>query len=220
MVVGLNWKFTGKQDSRPRLGELTESGIVKGKNLTLAVRLGRVDWVLQPPEKTEMTMEFPSLGSYLNGLDTFVSLMKRWLPASPALQRLAFGPVLMRQARDRVDGYQMLSTYLPFLKLDEKCSDFMYRINRLRESATNVAGLKINRLSTWSVVALAGVSFSIGVEPVKPQVLSGTIACRLEMDMNTSPDFAGDLPEKTTLNSGQLARFATEIAATKVTFDV
>jgi hypothetical protein len=199
---------------RSKLGELTEIGPYEGKNLILVVRPGRVDWQMAPLEQGEPGDELPMLGSYSESIEAFVGLMKQWLPLSPPVQRLAFGAVLLRPAKDRLDGYKMLSAYLPFVKLDAESSDFGYQINRPRKSSTDLTGLKINRLSKWSVMARLGLMFSlVGQELARQHASPVATACRLEVDINTSPDFAGELPkEKLSAVLDELIALATEIA--------
>jgi hypothetical protein len=199
--------------SRPRSGELTESGPCEGKSLTMVIVPGRIDWHLTTIQQGRPEAGLTAIGLYDDVMRDFVALMSRWLPMSPDLQRLAVGTVLSRIVKDRTDGYQQLQPYLHAVKLDPESTDFMYQINRPRRSSIDVPDLKINRLSKWSVMALASVALSIERDVFQQRVTPTTIACRLELDINTQPDFVGPLPkDKLDPIFHELTHLASEIA--------
>ncbi|MSQ46812.1 MAG: hypothetical protein EXR78_00250 [Deltaproteobacteria bacterium] len=139
------------------------------------------------------------IGPLPESLNIFPQLMTRWLESRecPVTQRLAFGATLWQPVDDQQTGYRQLAAYLPGLQLaleGEGASDFLYQINRARNSSSAIAGLRINRLSKWSVSFWA-----IAELPLVPEARfrfhqKGT-GCRLELDINTHPDFPGDLPQ-------------------------
>ena len=100
---------------------------------------------------------------------------------------------MVQQVVDRAEGYKSLQKYLPAVQLDpEGSSDFLYQINRKRESKV-IKGLTINRLQKWSVLAMHRMAFDVGiVEGAQQQsrgVLSAPLSAqRLELDINTQPD--------------------------------
>jgi hypothetical protein len=121
--------------------------------------------------------------------------MTRWLGHCPPLVRLAFGVVVFEPVGDRVEGYRRLGEHLPGIHLDPDGSyDFFYQINRPRNS-TVVETLKINRLSRWSVSRFVPIRLMIA----PPSIQSAPVgaqqeACRIELDINTAAEFAGELP--------------------------
>ncbi|MBL7065662.1 MAG: hypothetical protein ISS49_15895 [Anaerolineae bacterium] len=125
--------------------------------------------------------------------------MHRWfgLAEPPVLTRVAFGAILLYPVDRREAGYRLLQQYLDHVELDPVGStDFMYQINRPRDATTEVVGLRINRLSRWSVAsfvpALLHVS-SDGIGPVAQQ--AAQYACGLQLDVNTVPDYRGPLAQ-------------------------
>jgi hypothetical protein len=152
--------------------------------------------------------EIPVLGPFIETLEVFLGLTNRWfeLETCPPLVRLAFGAVLLQPVENQTQGYEILSTYLPFQVDLEETSDFLYQINRRRESATGIADVKINRLAKWSVQKT-----SQGFVPIiplgQPQQLAEFLACRLELDINTIAEFEGEFSRE------QLPRLFDELVA-------
>jgi hypothetical protein len=186
--------------SQLRTGGFKEEGAYGRGKLILAVEPTRIDWLLATvaDEKPE-AQGFRSLGQFTQTLESFQGLMERWfeLTTFPLMQRLAFGAILLQPTESLQEGYRQLGIYLSnFVKIDhERSSDFLYRINRRRNSRIGIAGLQINRLSTWSVASASLVEFSAAA------LASGSVrsipgltlfACRLEVDMNTAAEFAGE----------------------------
>lgn len=194
------WKVLTNDDperrtSEPKKGLQQEEGTFKDEKiegtLVLTIRPTRIDWQLLPLLETSNT-GFPTLGSFADSLDSFLSLMLRWIEMAPPIQRLAFGAVLNRSTDSSKEAYKLISSYLPF-SLDEDSSDFIYQINRPRKSAsTEVSDLLINRLSKWIVTLLEGFILA----PNKPESYIKTLtqfAVRLELDINTTPEFSVEL---------------------------
>jgi hypothetical protein len=185
--------------SQLKTGGLKDEGTYGRGKLTLAVAPTRIDWILTTvaDEKPEAP-GFRHLGQFIQTLESFQCLMERWLEftAFPLMQRLAFGAVLLQPVESLQEGYRQLGMYLPFVKLDpEPSSDFLYRINRSRNSSIGIDGLQINRLSTWSVASTALVEFSAAalargaIRSIPGLTL---FACRLEVDINTAAEFPGE----------------------------
>ena len=198
--VGSWQEFKGDEpkssESRPREGLVLEGGPCEQGWLTLEGSPIRVDWRLGiSPEDRGTSPEFPSLGDFKSVQGQFGVLMKRWLKKSPPLNRLAIGAILNLPVKNVTEGYRLLGHYLPKVEIDPKRSrDLFYQINRRRLSKSGHEGLEINRLTKWSVVRLrAGiVNLSAGhgkfMETAQPLV-----ACRLELDINTVPEFESAL---------------------------
>lgn len=170
--------------AKPGRGEMQEAGVVNDRTLTLAIQPGRLDWLLTPRFEQGVTPETPWAGTFRDALDSFSELMGRWLPNSPALIRVAFGAVAHRPVVDKAAGYRRLAEYLTCLRIDPNSEDLFYQINRPRESAI-VAGLKINRLSRWSVAQFMSLRLAMSGQTVQPNVAAGPFSCRIDLDLST-----------------------------------
>ncbi len=201
---------------RPRRGGQEEEGPLEGGKLILRVTPTRIDWLfgpIYPPDEEPAT--FPTIGPFPKTLDTLSKLMFRWfgIQTCPPLRRLAFGAILVQPVDDRKSGYKQISAYLPNVKLDpDGSSDLIYQINRPRDSRSGVPGLRINRLSKWSVSLLQTVAFSLEKTSVSMAPGRELSACRLELDVNTSADFQGEFPrEQVAVIFDELVRLGSEI---------
>jgi hypothetical protein len=132
------------------------------------------------------------LGSFDDASKSLMGLADKWLALEiPSVSRLAFGAILIHKADGVAAVNALLSGYLPGLDLStEGCSDLNFQINRPRLSRT-VRDLKLNRLSKWAVMTRQLVNLVPGTDPAL--VSEGTVA-RLELDMNTALEYAGELP--------------------------
>lgn len=178
---------------RAKDGFRQEEGHVNGQKVILGIQPIRTDWLMVPNDEGGET----SIGSFQAGLNSFITIMSSWLKISPPLRRLAFGTVLVFPIDSRQLGYELLGNYLPNVKLDPVgSSDFLYQINRPRSSQTAISDLLINRLSKWSVLRRGLVGFELSPTTPMASVVpsSETLACRVELDINTSADYKGDLP--------------------------
>lgn len=203
-----SWKeLLGSQPDQSNWNSQTHSFSEEGPHLDARLRVdlqpSRTDWRLLPdPSKNLSSNQLLTVGSYMTTSPAFGKLMKRWLSDCPPINRLAFGAVLLLPADDFVDSIRKLNHMLPLVQLhDEDAREFLYRINRPRKSRMEIPNLKINRLGTWSSVqTISGViELTLG-GPAKSQgnfipVQSSLFACRLELDINTNPDFGLEIPE-------------------------
>lgn len=186
---------------RPKEGIQREDGPFGQGKLILTVEPVRIDWShIIVSDRESQAGGIPTLGSFPDSLDKFIPLMKQWfeLETCPPVQRLAFGAILLQPVENLQVGYRQLSLYLQrYVQLDpEGSSDFLYSINRSRDSACGVEGLRINRLSKWSVASLK--SFGLSIPPTSLMYFPGPeqFACRLELDINTVPDFPGEFSQE------------------------
>ena len=179
-----------------RTGQRQEQGTFHGARLRLQIQPARIDWTLSPIlSDAEPPQGFPAVGNFEKLCQQFRELMLRWLPFSPLADRIAFGATTLLPIASRADGYRRLSAYLPAVKLDaDNSSDFQYRINRPRPSKAQIERLRINRLSTWTVIMLDLRTVILGARE-EPRVLTvePIFACRVELDINTSAQFEGKL---------------------------
>ena len=173
---------------KPREGGYEISGPYGGGALTLKADHVRFDWLLQPlisPDK--LIAGLPTAGLLPDTLKTFTLLVQEWLPKAPNINRIAFGADVVQKVADRVTGYNLISKYLPAVTLDpEGSTEFSYSINRPR-TLSEMNGIKINRLSKWSVAYFQSLTLSLVMGQPSVQRPSGDAihALRLEIDTNT-----------------------------------
>ncbi len=207
------------ESSQRSQGLVQQAGVFEGGQLALITRPSRIDWTFGAVEGEPSSGDIPSLGAFSSVLELFTSLAHRWLSSCSSATRLAFGADLVQPSDSIAAAYLRLGYYLQSIKIDpENSSDFFYRINRPRLSRSGINGLKINRLSSWSVLQARLLSFEVAAvgRPKSSHVSlapSAQPACRVELDINSSADFVGDLPSDT-LNVlfSELIELANEIA--------
>lgn len=205
-----------KRISKQKVGVLQEEGSFGEGRLVLQVQRNRIDWVSGvDPEKINEEKDFPSIGSFEKTIETFADLMRQWLQLGLSVQRLAFGTVLHYPVRNKQSAYEKLSKFLgSSVVLDPVgSSDFLYRINRPRDSGLGIEGLSINRLAKWSAVIwqVQDLTFSPGF--IKSTSGQESHASRLELDINTNPDFERDLPSEKLIDIfNKLIEFGKEIS--------
>ncbi len=208
---------------QPRLNSLHEMGRIKDGlcNLSLEVQPSRIDWVFAAYVSQPVLQDFPTFAELPRALDLFHEVLDKWIAECPPAQRLAFGMVLIEGTNDKKSSYEELRRFLPAVKLDaDNSSDFLYQINRKRASKTGIRNLNINRLSKWSAVKLSGMMLQLGTAEGQPaakilQAGKELNGCRVELDINTAPDFEGVLPKESLQPVvKELIELAAEIAAT------
>jgi hypothetical protein len=185
---------------RPKSGELREEGPFETGMLTLNIQPLRIDWHLTKAHQTELPEEdLPTIGEFPKISEIFLTLMRSWLKnGAPKLGRVAFGAVLMLPVQSRQVGYERLAAYLPGIKLDpNESSDFLYQINKPRNSKLEIPDLRVNRLCKWSVAVFGRASMHLNLVTGRSEQFSSpdVYACRLEMDINTAADFKDTLPQ-------------------------
>ncbi len=204
------------QNIQPKLGIRQEDGLLEGGKLILNVQPARVEWLFTTAYDQEANgPAFEQLPNFTTGLDIFIKVIDRWFVKSPLLSRLAFGAVLIIPVENRALGYEKITSFLPDIKIDPyNSSDFLYQINRPRESK-QIKGLKINRLCKWSVAMTTLTQFVLGprISPIAiPE--SQRLLARLELDINTAAEFSGELSSNQTESLFQeLISLGKEIAA-------
>jgi len=194
------WSEVVQKPSEAKLQKLSlyrETSAFENGKLILEVQPGRIDWLYRGPEmNTENLESLPLTGPFPSSLEVFSKLMLRWLSIKsyPPTKRIAFGAVLFQPIETVKSGYQRIIPFLPSVKLDpEGSSDFMFQINRARASKTGITGLKVNRLSKWSVGSMKLVAIeSTMLEDV---AFHEQVFCSLELDINTAQEFKGELPQ-------------------------
>lgn len=183
---------------QPRMGLVQETGrIGDGRfSLTLSCLRDRVDWLFATGPLEREHGGLPTCDAFSEAVDVFRNALGGWLQVAPPLKRIAFGMVLLAEVSDIRSGYQSLSSYLPSVNLDpEGSTDFSYSINRPRNLKSFPQIEKVNRLSRWAVVQMLGMTIALSQGKAVSQALGqASIACRLELDINTDAAFNGEIP--------------------------
>jgi len=180
--------------SQPRLGSYQAGGPFENGKLVLVVEPLKMDWVYTTLDNE--SDDAVSVGRLDTGLDVLRDIANRWFKNAsvPSVARIAFGAVLISPIDSRETGYALLSSYLRFEVDANDTSDFLYQINRRRDALTNIVGLRINRLTKWSLMTLFRTRMALNPESSRliSEEKRGAFA-RIELDINTSPDFQGEL---------------------------
>jgi len=189
------------QNSQPKLGQLQEQGPYAGGVLTLALMIGRFDWILSSRNETETLGPFPELG------ERFVRILAPWLAsAGPAVHRLALGAGLLMSVADARQAAVVLSGFLPSVNADpEETTDLLFQINRPIPLRVEGVELKINRVSKWSSAEVRTAQVMVGPGIQDLSTTDSRTFCRLDLDINTSQERTEALPDE--LLSPLLSRF-------------
>lgn len=187
--------------SNPKKGASQSSGAFEPGKLVLRLEPDRIDLVLEPAdidlESSPVVDVFAQMGSWLQLLETFSAIAQKLLLRAdqPLIVRLAFGSVLHHREATKADAYSRLGDFLPTTPTAD-ASDFLYQINHPASSDTGIEGLRINRLTKWSVAAFRSLRLSVspGQNLAATVAQDAAFAMRLELDINTAPDFSGPIP--------------------------
>jgi hypothetical protein len=183
-----------------KMGLKTLASTFHSGKLILKLEPDRIDWLFVPqgPDPAAGPPgELPSIGPITENLESFSDIAERWLGREdiPDVVRIAFGTVVRHPEPDRRSAYVRLPDYLP-LRLNPESSDFNLQINIPTVSQARIDGLRINRLSRWSVMGLARVALSVDSARVTTSSQFMEYAMRLEVDINTSPEFQRPIPKE------------------------
>ena len=163
----------------PQGGSVQVLGIYKDAPLAMKAETGRLD-ITRPFASGQQTPD--ALPTFAEALEPFKDLAARSLgnPASPSVQRLAFGTTILQilpgieACRSAMDGY------LPAVDMQlAEPTGFLYQANR-RCAARAVDCLSLNRIMKWSIqqIQAAGVPLHI---------------IQLDLDLNSQADRAAGL---------------------------
>jgi hypothetical protein len=204
-VVGTEAESISRKSS---MGTFAASGPVDDAMLALTVTPGRIDWLFGPAS-VEALLE-QSLGKFQSQDERFIERLSNWLQFPTLLvSRIALGIVVRLPVQNRIAGYRLLGVFLPKIAPDpENARDFMYQINRPRDSQV-VPGLMINRLSKWASVD----TYLYVMGATKATSLAQFV--RLELDVSTDKDAQRDLSKDKGLSPlyRELASLCREIVA-------
>jgi len=186
----------------PRNGTIHEEGKFENGIFTVDVAPFRLDYKYSVPNRPPDSDKLSTLGDLDNVIEKFNVYVNKLINLDKItdLQRLAFGAILFQQVDSKKAGYEILSKYLPFRIEADKVSDLFFQINRPRNSLLETT-LLLNRLTKWSVGAidLVALELSRSGEKTTTKSFSTTnliYAVRLELDINTSPEYQGPFKKK------------------------
>ncbi len=199
--------------NRPAQHLTKEEGPFLDGWLSMEAVPNRIDWRWGINPRS-ITRSLPSIGPYAELEPKFAKLMENWAALCPNAHRFAYGAALLLPAESLSQAHLTLDEMLQLNVDVEGTSDFQYRINRRRRANCLNRELMINRLSTWSAgeIAVINVDVSSSTTPKVSNVVGGAV-CRLELDINTAPEFqeifSGD---EATLVFAEMIELAHEIA--------
>ncbi|MFT5465997.1 MAG: hypothetical protein ACI8UO_001094 [Verrucomicrobiales bacterium] len=108
-----------------------------------------------------------------------------------AVSRLAVGERYLIPASSHEDGYRILGGYLKGVDLSMPARDFQYRINRPREIVVQEEKLTVNRLSSWSCLALqkmvVGAGFQSGSSPAIAALVTTDVSTDIGLNLAQLP---------------------------------
>lgn len=206
-----NWwkEHTGTEaesiSSKPALGFYSVEGRIDNARLQIVVNPGRVDWLMTPEASPENP--FPDLGTYEQNEDRFLKRVISWSNSLNFLvSRLAFGLVVRNPAADRISAYKTLASMLHSVNIDaEGSTDFMYQINRARQSNV-VPGLTVNRLGKWHAIVMGIVNTTTFKKAGQEEHYA-----RIEIDVNTMKNSDLDLAKSAPRLINELLGLSKEI---------
>lgn len=196
----------------PKLGQFQQNGPFEGGSLRLVINPNQLDWIWSADVNQDT--DYPSVGDFDQASKTFAELMKKWLPDCPSSVRVAHGIILLKPVPNLEVGYEKMSELLNEVSLGDLtgASDLVFQINRPRPSKTSIEGLKINRLTSWSVMRLTKVQLQMGLAS-SYSVMDDNYSLRLVVDVNTSADYGQKLPNDRLLELyDEFRALSTEIA--------
>ena len=220
-TVSINWwrdvvgEDPAKATRESRKGSLEQRGSWGDADLVLQVNPLRIDWLLVAPQGSEPSV-LPVIGSFVDLLSPFREVVLRWLglESCPGIVRLAFAASLLQPVASEEQGCRLLAPYLPHVELrPAESRSFQYQISRPRSAASGMPGLEINRLNRWSVLQYVQQTVSFSAERLQTSVADESFACRLDLDINTSRQYAEELPRDRVQDVfRELVQLACEIA--------
>lgn len=179
--------------SNPKVRSSSIQGSYGGGQISLKLEGDRIDWVLANGavelESLLSGVHFPTIGPTDEAIGLMETVAAKWLIRAdlPPVTRLAFGATFLHQESEKRTGYVRLRDYVP-VQIDEESSDFFYQINLRRKiSATQIAGLHLNRLSKWSVTDNRLLRNATGILSQSGTIVPLRFATRIEVDINTVP---------------------------------
>ena len=207
--VGTPPEAVNRQTQTPRV---IEEGVWNNGRLQVESQRGQIHW--RAFSATPNPDGPVNIGPLASAIPPFCAKMSQWLGTHcPSANRIAFGANLMLQTGSLQEACAHLDGMLPDVSVAaDGGRDFMYRINRRRESRY-ADGVEINRLATWSTVE--GVDLEVVIVAGVPSARQANVRhfCRLELDINTVSVPDREIPREALPDVfGELVNAASEIA--------
>lgn len=159
--------------------------------LELQILADRLIWFIGPRivEEGPPQLDF---GPADTGLSKFSDLFRPWLlKLTRPFSRVGIGSILLLPVNDRQAGYAKILELAPSLRFDVKddVSDLLFQINRPKASLVD-PDIRLNRLMKFSVSVVQNLAFAISTGGDSKTIPSAPARhfCRVELDINTSPD--------------------------------
>lgn len=189
------------ETTKPKQAIITAEGSYKDGRLTLTKSPAVIDLRFQLPTGIQPSEVggIRTIGAFQNLYPDFIDMGKRLfdIDSFPAVSRCAFGAELALPVKNQAEGYVYLASYLPAVQIDANNSrDFVYQINRRRQSRLDIPELTINRLNSWGVMRAQRGTINVLDPNQQPSAIETFWACKLDLDINTWQEFKGDLPRE------------------------
>lgn len=147
----------------------------------------RIDLLFTAAPPGEAAVGSPTIGSFHDVVQQMRRPWERFLRSGIETVRIALGVNHLQLARSWDQSNLILQESLGPTSIDlENARDFMYRINRPRQSRV-LDGLLVNRLATWSALLLQQVTINI-VSGESSRGEAQVFAAALETDFSTEQD--------------------------------
>lgn len=171
----------------------------------------KVDLVYLPSTSPDAAAPTPDVGPFEDAFVAFLEPATRLLNAPLPVTRLAIGTQLSRTVANVQEANEILAGHIRNTRFDlGGASDFLYQINRPRESRI-LPGLVLNRLVKWQTVQWRVLTLEPGSgrQYEEPR----DFAAVLELDLNTQGERETPLPAALLPSLlDELKTFAREIA--------
>lgn len=169
-----------------KTGVKTEVGPFGKGSLTIRILPNRIDLIYGPVDESPLTTTVATLGQFPDSAEPLLTLFRRWCQAEtfPPTNRIALGLILFYVVGEIETGYAQLSSLINGVPQGIGATDFLYQINVPRPSKS-IQGLRLNRLSKWSVDRMHVLLLS----SAGPQFGPETYHIRLELDLNTGAEY-------------------------------
>lgn len=176
-----------KVESRPaqRTESVSLSSSETNRVCALAVQPGRIDWNLTVINPDDPQAAEDAISSFAR--ETVEGMAK----GSIHFSRLALGAVVLWPVPTVEEARAKLRSMVPSLSLKDtdEFSDLFLQINWPHESRV-MKSVKINRLMKWSMARVNRLRIDASTPDIAPHH-STEHFCRLELDINTTPESAG-----------------------------
>lgn len=150
-------------------GESNASGSNEDGQVSIIRTINRLDVVLQAAPGDTV---FPALISNIDvRLQRLLAAISSWvLTQNQSIVRVAVNGRMLLQTESVEESYSKLKEYIQVVQIDaDRFRDFQFQVN-LRKQSNSVAGLQINRLTSWASLVVGvglmqpGLSMQQGLE--------------------------------------------------------